>query len=219
MSKFIDLTGQKFGRLTIVERIENAKDGHAKWLCQCKCNNNTVVYSTNLIRGLTRSCGCLNKELTIKRNYKHGHSYKNKISNTYIIWQGIIQRCNDSNHGAYKNYGGRGIKVCDRWQQPKGQGFINFLKEMGKNPGGLSIDRINNNGDYCKENCRWSTIKEQIRNRRNTIWITIDGITKCLAEWCEIYHIDYKKVWGRIYQYGWTPEEALELILRRKNVS
>ena len=206
MGKFIDLTGQKFNRLIVIKRVENSNHGKVRWLCQCSCGQQTIVKGNNLKNGHTRSCGCLNKEILTK----HGHASYHK-SKTYIIWDNIKQRCNNSNDRGYKNYGGRGIKMCEAWQN-----FENFLKDMGSKPEGMSIDRIDNNGDYCPENCKWSTTKEQIRNRRNTLLITINNITKALGEWCEIYQKPYNRTWVRLYN-NWTPEEALELVPRRKS--
>jgi len=215
MGKFTDLTGQKFGRLTVIERAENIPSGKTWWLCQCKCGNQTIVRSDSLKGGVTKSCGCLHKELSFERckqRMKHGHSMVNIVSKTYSIWRNIIQRCNNPNCRNYKNYGGRGIKVCDKWLK-----FEDFLQDMGEKPEGLSLDRVDNNGNYCKGNCRWATWKEQQRNSRNNRLITINGETKCLAEWCEIYKKPYQTVYNRINRYKWTPEEALELIPRKKH--
>ncbi len=206
MGKLIDLTGQKFGRLIVIKRVENDNSGHVQWLCQCDCGEGTMVQGGNLKNSNTKSCGCLHTE-TITQ---HGHSSRSIISKIYRIWIQMIQRCTNPNVKNYKNYGGRGIKVCERWRQ-----FENFLQDMGEKPSGLSVDRIDNNGDYCKENCKWSTRKEQNRNTRQNRLITINGITKPLAEWCEIYNLNYKTVCTRIYR-GWTSEEALELVPRKK---
>jgi hypothetical protein len=210
MGKFIDLTGQRFGRLTAVERAKNNKGNKIGWLCICDCGNQTIVYANDLKRGHTKSCGCLYRDTRKTINYIHGHNRINKISPTYVTWYGMIQRCNNKNHIYYQNYGNRGIRVCEAWLK-----FEGFLKDMGERPKGMFIDRINNNRNYCKENCTWSTRKEQNRNKRNNRLITINNVTQCLAEWCEIYNLKYNTIKRRLYR-GWTPEEALELTPRRK---
>lgn len=210
MGKFIDLTGQRFGRLSVVERKENNKHCNTMWLCQCDCGNEHIVCGSNLRRGDTKSCGCFQREQTSMANYQHGHNCNYNISKTYQTWQHIIQRCNNSNHTSYKNYGGRGINVCDRWLK-----FENFLEDMGERPPNLTIDRVDNNEDYCKENCKWSTNKEQKRNTRRNILVTINGITKCLKDWCKIYKLNYNTIRSRL-RLGWTPKEALELVPRKK---
>lgn len=211
MSRLIDLTGQKFGRLTVIERAKNAKYSSVRWLCQCDCGQQTVVTAGNLKNNHTRSCGCLRRDINSKIHYIHGYSHsKNKRNEIYTIWKDIVKRCNNSNCNNYENYGGRGIRICNKWLK-----FINFLEDMGERPRGMSVDRINNDGDYCPENCKWSTRKEQNRNSRHNVLITINNKTRCLSEWCEFYQLPYQKVYGRLYR-GWIPEEALELIPRKK---
>ncbi len=205
MSKFIDLTGQKFGRLTVIERASN-QGTQTMWLCICKCGKQSIAASGHLKSGRIKSCGCL----AIKLRTKHGHNCRNKRSKTYVTWQNIIQRCTNSNHKHYKHYGGRGIRVCEAWMK-----FENFFEDMGEKPEELSIDRINNNGDYCKVNCKWSDRKEQHRNTRRAILVTINGVIKPLAEWCEMYQKPYYKVKNRL-NLGWTPEEALEIVPRKR---
>jgi len=210
MGNFIDLTGQKFGRLTVVERVDNANDGHARWLCECVCGKRVIIPGYCLTNHNTKSCGCLHREITRQINYSHGHSGDDK-SKTYATWRSMNRRCNNKNQKCYKNYGGRGIKVCEKWKK-----FEGFLQDMGEKPNGMTLDRVDNNGDYCKENCRWITNKEQQRNTRRSILVTINNIAKPLPEWCEIYQKPYKTVWARVYKYNWTPEEALGITIRKK---
>jgi len=209
MGKFVDLTGQKFGRLTVLERVKNDNYGHVRWLCQCECNKRTLVKGYNLKSGHTKSCGCLMRELKKEKFYIHGHNCRNNPSRTYRTWDHMIQRCTNPNCWFYKHYGGRGIRVYKRWLK-----FENFLQDMGERPENMTLDRVDNNGDYCPENCQWSTQKRQCRNTRSNKLITINGITRCLSEWCEIYQKPYNTVLCRIIRYKWTPEEALELIPR-----
>jgi hypothetical protein len=166
MGAFIDLIGQKFGRLTAIKRKGTSKNGNANWLCLCKCGENTIVSSNNLQSMGTQSCGCLSREKTILRSTKHGQCKNNKQSRIYSSWCNMIKRCTNPNFKYYKNYGGRGITVCKRWSNKK-NGFENFFKDMGNRSRGKSLDRINNNGNYNKINCKWSTPKEQSNNKRN----------------------------------------------------
>jgi len=204
--KRIDLTGQKFGRLTVVKYVENDKWNKSRWLCQCDCGNQKNILSNSLKSNRTKSCGCLNKENITK----HGHNRQNKTSKTYVTWYNMIQRCTNFNHKNYKDYGGRGIKVCEQWRS-----FENFLEDMGERPLNMFLDRVDNDGNYCKENTRWATLKEQNRNTRYNRLFTIDGEIKCLAEWCEIYQKPYQTVRWRI-NHGWSIEEALEIVPRQK---
>jgi hypothetical protein len=150
----LDLT-KKFGRLTIIRLHHHNKHRQSMYLCSCDCGNEKIISGNNIKNGIIKSCGCLRKE---GGRLKHGYS-KTKI---YRVWSGIIQRCNNPNNKDYKDYGGRGIVVCKRWLK-----FENFLKDMGEVPFGLTLDRINNDKNYYKKNCRWATWNQQANNRRN----------------------------------------------------
>lgn len=208
MSKFIDLTGKRFERLLVIKKLGTNRWRNSYWLCRCDCGKEKIILGYNLKNGHTQSCGCLFKE---GNNTKHGHSTTIKVSKTYEAWAHIIQRCTNPNNKDYYNYGGRGIKVCKRWLK-----FENFLKDMGEAPEAHQIDRINNNGNYCKSNCRWTTSKINNRNRRDNRLITHEGEKQCLAAWAEEYQIDYRLLWQRIYRDKWSIEKALTTPTRKR---
>jgi hypothetical protein len=155
--KFKNLTGLRFGKLLVVSYAGKVKR-YCAWNCVCDCGNKTVVLITNIRRA--KSCGCLEK-IAGEINFKHGHAYPEK-TRTYNIWRSMKQRCSNPKNKAYKYYGGRGIKVCDRWLHS----FEKFLEDMGEVTPGLSIDRRNNNGNYEPRNCRWADASTQMKNRR-----------------------------------------------------
>lgn len=159
MSKLIDLTGQRFGRLVVVERAES-KNKNSSWLCKCDCGKQTVVSAPNLKSGATRSCGCGLQEATIERSTKHGGRY----TKLYAVWIAMKDRCNNSNNKQFDDYGGRGIRVCKEWIDD----FSAFQKWALANgyKGGLTIDRKDNDKGYAPDNCQWVTSKEQNNNRR-----------------------------------------------------
>jgi len=164
-----DITGQRFGRLVVIEIAGRSKSQNVKWRCKCDCGNECIVNGSYLRGGHTQSCGCLKKEKGIIANTLHGWS-QTPIG---ILLYCMKQRCYYPNNPGYKNYGGRGITVCDRWLGE--DRFENFFIDMGNPPEGKTLDRIDNDGNYCKENCRWATRTEQCRNRRNTKLLTYEG--------------------------------------------
>lgn len=177
MSKYQDLTGQRFGRLTVIERTKN----HGKqtvWVCKCDCGNFSNVQASNLKHNNVRSCGCILREM--KPALIHGQHG----TRLYEIWHSMKQRCYLPTVRPYSNYGGRGITVCDEWLHDF-QAFYDWAMANGYRDD-LTIDRKDTNGNYEPSNCRWATKKEQSNNKRNNRYITYNGETHTLAEWCEI---------------------------------
>lgn len=168
MGKFKDLTGQKFGRLTVVECAGKSKCGNYIWKCKCECGSTCFVKGAYLVNGNTKSCGCLRQRWT---HTTHGLS-KTPI---YKVWRSMKERCLSPQTSNFADYGGRGIKICERWLNS----FENFYEDVSKLPHfgekGYSLDRIDNNGDYCPENVRWADRKTQCRNRRNNVVVEYQG--------------------------------------------
>jgi len=160
-----DLAGRRFDRLSVVSEAGRTNSGKVTWHCVCDCGKKTVTVGVSLTTGNTRSCGCWEIEQRGKGLTKHGHASGGKFSPTYMSWTGMFNRCVRPKSTAYAYYGGRGIKVCERWQGD--DGFANFLTDMGERPAGKTLDRYpDNNGNYELGNCRWATPLEQARNRR-----------------------------------------------------
>lgn len=168
MGRIIDLTGQEYGRLTVLEYAGKTKDNKALWLCECECGNRKKIIGKDIRTGHTRSCGCLQRETAAQAQTIHGHRYE-RLHN---IWAEMIQRCSNSNNANYKNWGGRGITVCSEWRESY-EAFRTWALANGYNEtaprGQCTIDRIDNNGNYEPSNCRWVDMKVQRHNRRDTV--------------------------------------------------
>lgn len=160
MPQIADISGQRFGRLIAVRRevVPRRSGGTlSRWVCRCDCGNESRTALGSLRRGLAKSCGCWQSDVTTARSLKHGHAY----SPTYSSWRGMIDRCTNPNNTKFAYYGGRGITVCDEWKD-----FRNFLTDMGVRPQGMTLDRIDGNRGYEAANCKWSTYRAQANNRR-----------------------------------------------------
>ena len=159
----LDISGQRFGKLTALRHV-GYRPGGAIWECQCDCGGTTVVYSQNLRKGRTKSCGCNTAKAISESVATHGESRGNWTPE-YRAWRAMLDRCNQTGHSSYKYYGARGIKVCERWKAS----FANFVTDLGRKPSPKhSLDRIDVNGNYEPTNCRWATAIEQRRNRRDS---------------------------------------------------
>lgn len=211
-----NLIGKIFGRLIVLKRVENDKYGNIKWLCKCSCGNEKIIFGSSLTRNRTRSCGCLKKEFAGIQTLKHGHARRGKQSKIYAIWTHIINRCTNKNNSDYKDYGGRGIKICYRWSNKNPKGFENFYKDVGNPPKGKSLDRINNEDNYKPNNWRWATSKQQARNRRNNHLILYNNKNLCLAEWEEITGIKQSIIRKRLKR-GWSFKNALTIPINKGN--
>lgn len=190
------MIGQKFGRLTVIERAPS-KNGRSRWTCKCDCGNIRTVISSNLLRGTSRSCGCYQRENMSKIKTTHG-GCANKDP-LYNVWTGMRKRCNSNTDPHYKDYGQRGICVCDEWKLF--ETFKEWATDSGYTPG-RSIDRVDVNGNYCPENCRWATPAQQQNNRRSCLYYTHDGHTHTLKEWSRILNINYSTLYSRITRYN-----------------
>lgn len=195
MSALTAKPGEKYNRWTVLKVLPDAIR-----LCRCECGTVKPVFRNALRRGMSKSCGCFKAD----KQLKHGHATPGAHSPTYNVWHGMMQRCFNEKTSGYKYYGGRGIKVCVRWQT-----FENFLADMGERPEGLSIDRYpNNDGNYEPGNCRWATAKEQNNNSRHNRLVTLNGQTKNLKQWADHLGLKIAFVAQRIIR-GWSPERAL----------
>lgn len=208
MGKFIDLTGKKFGRLTVIERASGyvSPGGYhrSRWRCVCDCGNETVVGSRELSSGDTRSCGCYGRESKSARATTHGLSG----TQLYQVWIGIKARCYNKNHKNFMDYGGRGICMCDEWRSDF-MSFYNWAQQNGFEPG-LTVERKDVNGNYCPENCCFVTRVAQASNRRNSILLSYHGESHPLAWWAEHTGIKYSTLYHRV-KVGIGVESALSL--------
>ena len=210
MGKRAELTGQRFGRLVVESFAYAGAHGRSMWNCKCDCGKSAIVGTGQLKRGRKKSCGCLRRETAKMMMMKHGGTY----TRLYSIWEAMKARTEYSSSQSYENYGGRGIKVCDEWRHDF-QKFHDWAMAHGYQDD-LTIDRIDVNGNYCPENCRWATKKEQGRNKRDIPKITYNGETLTLAEWSEKLDIKKTTLQTRIYNLGWSVKEAFETPVKGK---
>ena len=200
MPSFKDRTGEKYGSLTVVERVKN-RNGRVCWLCKCDCGNMIVVSTRNINK--QKSCGCKNQ-----RCKTHGQT----DTRLYTIWSRMKQRCYDKNYTEYDNYGGRGIFVCNEWKNSF-ENFYLWAIENGYSDA-LTIDRIDNNQGYAPNNCRFVNRTVQANNTRQNHRITYKDVTLTLAEWCKILNLPYHTIKKRLNTSGWSVSEAFEIPIR-----
>ncbi|WP_454751671.1 hypothetical protein [Cupriavidus necator] len=202
MAEVQSIVGNTYGYLTVVARAErkSGKRPRIYWSCVCKCGKTTVVEASNLKAGAVKSCGCIHKERVVAAVGKHGAIGTPE----YVAWGHMKSRCYNTANPDYPNWGGRGIRVCDRWRES----FVEFLADMGPRPDGMTIERMDNDGDYEPGNCRWATRREQARNTRRSRYLTVSGVTRTVAEWCEKTGMSERMVRRRLDR-GWSAMRAL----------
>jgi len=213
IGKFQSLVGQRFGRLVVLERVgtyvQPCGSKSPTYRCKCDCGNETVVPARNLRSGNTQSCGCK----------KHPEYYRHS-ERLYGVYRCILDRCRNPNNENYKYYGGRGIDICEEWKKDyayfREWAYENGYSENDNNRFTCTIDRIDVNGNYCPENCRWVSSKEQGMNRRNNVRFEIDGVLYSYKELSEIYNINERTLRGRIHD-GWSIDKAISTPVRRQN--
>lgn len=207
--KFNDLTGKKFGHWTVISRAENVNH-HTVWNCVCDCGTLKPVYASHLVKWTSPSCGCITRSNVWKINFSHGMS-KERI---YSIWAGIKGRCYNKNTSNYYLYGARGIKMCDLWKEDF-MSFYNWSMDNGYNES-LTIDRIDGDGDYCPENCRWATKKQQSNNTKRTIKVDYYGDKMSIKELSEKENVSYNVLWNLIRNKNISAIDAIKIIKERK---
>lgn len=199
-----NLIGKQFEKLTVVSNGKKTHDGRSLLNCLCDCGNSTTILAFHW--GEIKSCGCLVKEKNIERLKTHGYT----ATPTHKTWLNMKNRCLNPNATGFRHYGGRGIKMCDRWLK-----FSNFLADMGEKPPGLTLERINVDGDYSLKNCKWATIEEQSRNTTRNRFITFEEETRTLKDWAKINNINYSTIRHRLNS-GWSVEKTLTVPARTK---
>ena len=209
------IPGEVFHKLTVLEQVASHPISKNRMVrCACACGNEAVKDWSSVWRGKTRSCGCMKADKARANGYAsktHGKRY----SREYAIWRGLHTRCYNVSDPGYRNYGALGIKVCDRWHK-----FENFYADMGDRPEGLTLDRIDNDGPYSPENCRWASNKEQASNRRNTVFVLVGGVLTPFLSACESAGFCYRRVYYYMRSRGLSRQEAFDLcasnVLRSK---
>lgn len=190
--------GQRYGRLVAVEKV-GKKGRAALWSFRCDCGNDHIALANNVRRGICQSCGCAQRKQISERAATH----RMTGSPEHRVWHLMIQRCTNPKATQAIHYHGRGIKVCDRWRS-----FENFYADMGPRPEGMTLDRIDNDGDYDLGNCRWATNEVQSRNKRSNRWVTFQGKRMCITDALKLVNLDVSSFYARLKK-GWSVDRAL----------
>jgi hypothetical protein len=212
---FRDLTGQTFGRFTVLGRNpRNDKNRHAMWDCVCSCGNKVTSTTFDLQFGRTKSCGCWKRDRLVLKNWRHGY-WARGVRTELFRWYAMLRRCYDRSHLSYSCYGGRGIQVCDEWRNSF-EAYLTYIRSIGfTGAPGQSIDRINNDGHYEPGNLRVTDAKGQARNKRNNHMLTAFGETHCLADWASMVGISSSTLSQRLRR-GWLPDKAISTPLDKR---
>jgi hypothetical protein len=197
-----------FGKWTVIKRARDNRAGKSRWLCRCSCGTQRVVLGPSLLYGRSLSCGCSRSGRGRLDHQNRTHGLSN--TPTYNSWLSMRSRCTNRKEGCFRYYGGRGIRVCRRWDK-----FENFLADMGQRPKGTLLDRKNNNRNYSPSNCRWVNSTVSMRNRRSCRMILFRGERRCISEWAEIIGISAQTLFSR-FRYGWTVNRALSNLTKRQ---
>lgn len=209
--KALDVAGKVFGRLTALRRVRDGSP-YTRWLFRCSCGKEHTAILGNVTRGQVSSCGCAGSRVTIgERSRKHGHSVGYKKSRTAQAWRNAKTRCFNENNAKFPDYGGRGITMCREWADD----FRSFLRDMGECPDGMTLERIDVNGNYEPGNCRWATTAEQARNRRNNVFVDDNGTILRVLALNE--GISYQGLHRRVRKLGESPDQAVSWFKRRKS--
>lgn len=218
MGLLVELTGQRFSRLVVLRKCTRTRSGSAKWLCKCDCGSEKEVYGQNLRAGVSKSCGCLSKEISSingKNNRLHGYATRGNQNPLYSIWAGIKSRCHNSNDKDYENYGARGIALHDEWLD-NAESFIKWvISNLGDRPKNHSVDRIDNDIGYVPGNLRWATQTIQQNNKRTNRRLTFEGVTKNLSEWASVYGMSAALLYWRLSVKKMSVQEALTVPVQR----
>lgn len=204
-----DYTGQRYGRLVAIRR---ASSRGGAWVFLCDCGHQHVTDIGRVRFGMTQSCGCLRKDKTRERSITHGHAANRQVTGTLSSYRNAISRCTNPDSQAFPNYGGRGIKVCDRWLES----FDNFFADMGFRPEGMSLERKENNGNYEPENCIWANALDQASNRRNTIPVEHNGRRISLRRFASEIGVGYHGLYVRVTRYQQDPHAAATAMIQRR---
>lgn len=201
----LDITGERYGRLVALRRAAPSPSGRTRWLFRCDCGQETIATTGGVRTGITKSCGCLRREVTATRSTLHGHTRNRETSHEYYCWAGAKARCTNPQHISYALYGAAGVAMCDRWLSS----FADFAADMGPCPPGLTLDRIDNDRGYEPGNCRWATPAEQERNKRNSVRVVHNGVGLNLVDYAQALGVNCGSLRTIMARHRLSPEDAV----------